>query len=109
MPSPAAARASVSVPTAAGLGQEVTAARVSVSSPTRSSPSETPGARWGPKTDKVASPCEGATAKSAGLRECATAAMDPPPAPAQNRDRSGPIASPSGVSVAALTQDPTPR
>lgn len=109
MPSPAAARASVSVPTAASLGQEVTAARVSVSSPTRSNPSETPGATWGPKTDTVASPCEGATAKSARPHDCAIAAMAPPPATAQNRVRTGSSASPSGVSVVALPQDPTPR
>lgn len=77
MPSSAAARPSLSVPTTASPAQNVTGARVSVSSPTWSSrcgPSEILSARWRPKMDKVARPCEGATAKSAGPRESAPAA-----------------------------------
>lgn len=77
MPSPALARASVSVPTTSSTAQEVTVARVSLSSPTWSSrcgPAETLGTRWDPQTDKVTSPCEGATSKTAGPRESGAAA-----------------------------------
>uniref|UniRef100_A0A671FA54 Uncharacterized protein n=1 Tax=Rhinolophus ferrumequinum TaxID=59479 RepID=A0A671FA54_RHIFE len=114
MPSPAAARASLSVPTTASPAQDVTGARVSVSSPTWSSRCGAPeilSARWGPKTDKVASPCEGATTKSAGPRENAAAAKPAGlmPAPPPTRVSTGPSVSPSTASVTALSGDPTAR
>lgn len=120
MPSPATARASLSVPTAGSSAQDATVARVSVSSPTWSSrcgPSKILGARWGPKTDTVGSPCEGATARCAGPPESAPAAkpavatepMAPMPAPAPTRVSTGPVARPSTASVTALSGDPTAR
>uniref|UniRef100_A0A8C3VS52 Uncharacterized protein n=1 Tax=Catagonus wagneri TaxID=51154 RepID=A0A8C3VS52_9CETA len=122
MPSPTAARASVSVPTAASPAPEVTAARLSVSSPTWSSycgPAESLGTRWGPKADNAASPSEGATAKAAGshkgviVNKPATSpvamAPIPAPAPAPGPVIARPSASPSAVSAKAPSADPTAR
>lgn len=114
MPSPATARASVSVPATSSTAQEATAARASVSSPTwssRCSPAETLGARWVPHTDKVASPCEGATAGPHGSGTvakpaAATLAMAPTPAPEPTPVSTGLGVSPSTASVMALS-DPS--
>lgn len=115
MPSPATARASVSVPATSSTAQEATVARV-VSSPTwpgRCSAAESLGARWVPQTDQVASPGEGATAgphESGALAKLAAAslAMAPTPAPEPTRGSTGLGASPSTASVMALS-DPSTR
>lgn len=115
MPSPAAARVSVSVPTAASPAPEVPVARVSVSTPTWSSrcnPAETLDARWGPKADKAASPREEATVeKAAGPCEGATAAKPAAattmcPTPAPSPVSTGPGASPVTAAAKAPPADP---
>lgn len=116
MPSPATARASASVPATSSTAPEATVARVSVSSPTwssRCSPAESLGARWVPQTDKVASPCEGATArphKSGAVAKptAATLAMARTPAPEPTPVSTGLGASPSTASVVTLS-DPSTR
>uniref|UniRef100_A0A8D2JSU2 Uncharacterized protein n=1 Tax=Sciurus vulgaris TaxID=55149 RepID=A0A8D2JSU2_SCIVU len=79
MSSPAAARASASMPIATSPAPEISVARVSVSSPiwfSRCGPAETLGPRWTPKADKSASPREGSPAdKAPGSREGATATI----------------------------------
>lgn len=116
MPSPATARASVSVPATSRPAQEATVARVSVSSPTwpsRCSAAESRGARWVPQTDQVASPGEGATAGPHGSGAvaklaAASLAMAPLPAPEPTPVSTGLGASPSTASVMALS-DPSTR
>lgn len=107
MPSPATARASVSVPATSSAAQEAPVARVSVSSPTWPSccsPVDTLGARWVPQTDKATSPCKGATSgpHESGLvakPAATTLAMAPGPTPVST----GLGASPSTASVMALS------
>lgn len=111
MPSPATARASVSVPATSSAAQEAPVARVSVSSPTWSSRcglADSLGARWVPPTDKAASPCEGATAgpRQSGLvakPSAATLAMAATPAPGPTPLSTSLGASPSAASVMALS------
>ena len=109
MPSPAAPRASASVPMATSPAPEITVARVAVSGPTWSSrcgPAETLGANWGPRADKAASPREGVTADKPAA---ATVAMAPTLAPAPTPVSTGPSASSSTASKKAPSEDQTAR
>lgn len=65
MSSPAATRASASVPIAATSTPEVTVARISVSSPTWFSHCDPAETRWGQKTERARSPHEGKPAEKA--------------------------------------------
>uniref|UniRef100_A0A8C9PN87 Uncharacterized protein n=1 Tax=Spermophilus dauricus TaxID=99837 RepID=A0A8C9PN87_SPEDA len=106
MSSPAAARASASMPIATSPTPEIFVARMSVSGPIwfgRCGPPETLSPRWTPKADKGANPREGALAgKAAGSREGATATIatagtatpEPTPTPLSTGLGSRPVRAP---------------